>query len=260
MHRIVTALAARPPPSQERRAPVFEYLHALGVAEQGLEAQLTATASRAGKTSAADWLQRGATFFEEKLWPLAEMSYLRGGDKALALRAGAARLFAEARAAAAAAEARAASAKYRLAALALLQSAATRGDAAGAAVFARAALALLSAAQALEEAREPAARSGLYEEAGHVVWRGLGRPREAAWCFTLAASEQPRAAAQQWQHATHAMRAAADFGGKGRALEALRRMAAGRMGEDKGDAEAIAQVTGDAATLRAVLHGLAKEG
>ena len=50
------------------------------------------------------------------------------------------------------------------------------------------------------------------------------------------------------------------FGGKGRALEALRRMAAGRMGEDKGDAEAIAQVTGDAATLRAVLHGLAKEG
>ena len=56
------------------------------------------------------------------------------------------------------------------------------------------------------------------------------------------------------------MRAAADFGGKGRALEALRRMAAGRMGEDKGDAEAIAQVTGDAATLRAVLHGLAKEG
>ena len=64
------------------------------MAEQGLEAQLTATASRAGKTSAADWLQRGATFFEEKLWPLAEMSYLRGGDKALALRAGAARLFA----------------------------------------------------------------------------------------------------------------------------------------------------------------------
>ena len=244
---------------QERRAPVFEYLHALGVAEQGLEAQLTATASRAGKTSAADWLQRGATFFEEKLWPLAEMSYLRGGDKALALRAGAARLFAEARAAAAA-EPHAASAKYRLAALALLQSAATRGDTAGAAVFARAALALLSAAQSLEEARELAARSGLYEEAGHVVWRGLGRPREAAWCFTLAASEQPRAAAQQWQHATEAMRAAADFGGKGRALEALRRMSAGRMGEDKGDAEAIAQVTGDAATLRAVLHGLAKEG
>ena len=32
------------------------------------------------------------------------------------------------------------------------------------------------------------------------------------------------------------------------------------MGEDKSDAEAIAQVTGDAATLRAVLHGLAKEG
>ena len=74
------------------------------MAEQGLEAQLTATASRAGKTSAADWLQRGATFFEEKLWPLAEMSYLRGGDKALALRAGAARLFAEARAAPARAE------------------------------------------------------------------------------------------------------------------------------------------------------------
>ena len=44
------------------------------------------------------------------------------------------------------------------------------------------------------------------------------------------------------------------------AIEALRHMAAGRMGEDKGDAEAIAQVTGDAATLRAVLHGLAKEG
>ena len=66
--------------------------------------------------------------------------------------------------------------------------------------------------------------------------------------------------AQQWQHATEAMRATADFGGKGRALEALRRMSAGRMGEDKSDAEAIAQVTGDAATLRAVLHGLAKEG
>ena len=77
-------------------------------------------------------------------------------------------------------------------------------------------------------------------------------------CYSTGVSACEKA--QQWQHATHAMRAAADFGGKGRALEALRRMAAGRMGEDKGDAEAIAQVTGDAATLRAVLHGLAKEG
>ena len=56
------------------------------------------------------------------------------------------------------------------------------------------------------------------------------------------------------------MRAAADFGGKGRALEALSHFSAGQMGKDNGDVEAIAQVTGDAATLRAVLHGLAKEG
>ena len=81
--------------SLERRAPLFDYLAALGVAEQGLERQLSATARKQPKNSVADWQQRAANFEQNKLWTKAEECFLRAGETARALHAGGHRLAAE---------------------------------------------------------------------------------------------------------------------------------------------------------------------
>lgn len=169
--------------SIERRQPAFDYFSAMGVAEQGLEVQLSATASKAGKSSVSDWLQRAENFRLNRLWRHAERCFLKGGDEASALACGAKRLGQEA---AAEAQPAARSAKLREAATAFLQAATLRLDLVN---FTRAARVFFLSAESLKDASSSSKvlKGERLVDAGYTVWRGMGRPREAAACFFLAA-------------------------------------------------------------------------
>jgi len=165
--------------SLEKRAPAFDYLSTLGVAERGLDEQLSATASKAGKSSVQDWVVRGENFATNRLWVHAERCFLKGGDEVRALECGGRRL------ANTELEGQAKADKLRLAAVAFLQAAGQQQGSAASANYGRAARAYYLAAEALmDKASEVAAAR--FADAAHVVWRGLDAPREAAACFVKA--------------------------------------------------------------------------
>ena len=172
--------------SLERRAPVFDFLAALGVAEEGLERQLSATTSKRSKNSVADWRLRAENFEQNKLWRPAEQCYLKAGCVALALHAGGHRLVAEAKDA----EGPSAKAMKLLnAATAFLQSA-TRSSSDSRTTqrgFCKAAFFFyLSAKQGA--GNQLGLESRCFFDAGNVLAKGLGRGREAAACYFVAAN------------------------------------------------------------------------
>jgi len=243
--------------SEEKRKPMFDYLGALGVAEQGLDQQLSASTSKAGRTCAHDWVVQGGNFFANKLFSLAEKCFLRGGDQPRALEAGAARLSLEAKDAPTASER---ASLYQRAGGALVQSCAHQTAAERRRPnFARAAAAYLTASEALPSASEAdrARRCKLYSEAALIMRHGLNRPREAASAFVLAATESPREA-MGWGKAVDAMQAAEAFAGKEAACASLQLLVAGNFAG--GDIEAVNKVRQSAEQLRSWLMDEIKRG
>lgn len=132
------------------RQPMFEHLTSIGVAEASVEQQLSVSAMPIGRSTAQDWLRRGENLYENKLWATAERCFLRAGEKAWALDAGAKRLSQEGRMLGGNARAD----KFRAAAEALLRCAALKTDAFGRdGCSARAAYSFVVSARSSSEAK-----------------------------------------------------------------------------------------------------------
>lgn len=218
--------------SLERRAPLFDYLAALGVAEQGLERQLSATARKQPKNSVADWQQRAANFEQNKLWTKAEECFLRAGETARALHAGGHRLAAEVKDA----QGKVAKAmKLRSAATAFLTAAVKEVSGRAERSFTKAAFCFYSAAK-----HGGGLESRCFIDTANVVAQGLGKHQEAAACYYVGAISCTGASRERDEYFSRAadMLASprcADFAERPAALHALRQLAQGGSTADHTD-------------------------
>ena len=170
---------------------MYDYLSQLGVAELGLDQQLSATRSTAGrKSSQQDWLRQGENLYQNKLYHHAERCFLKGADPARALEAGARRLCAQA--VALPADTRGAS--WRRGATAFLQSAALQRGPERDGLLCLGARAYYNAARCAEQAAQPQASKRFFDDAAQVLSRGFAAPRwhDAVACLVKAGAVQPR--------------------------------------------------------------------
>ena len=158
--------------NEDARAPLFEALSSRGVAEKGAEQQLSVQATKAGRSTEADWLNRGNTLFDNKSFREAEKCFLKAHNTARALDAGSRRLSRDAESL----QGQERVVCYRSAAIALLLSPDDDN-------ILRAAWAFCLAGQAAENGR----RGVHYRDAGRVMQQKLRGLRAAAACYVEAA-------------------------------------------------------------------------
>jgi hypothetical protein len=173
------------------RQPMYDYLSQLGVAELGLDQQLSATRSTAGrKSSQQDWLRQGENLYQNTLYHHAERCFLKGADPARALEAGARRLCAQA--VTLPADTRAAS--WRRGAAAFLQSAALQRGPERDGLLCLGARAYYNAARCAEQVAQPQPSKRSFDDAAQVLSRGFAAPRwhDAVACLVKAGAVQPR--------------------------------------------------------------------
>ena len=188
--------------SEERRAPLFKFLHRMGVAELGLEQVLSVSATRSlTKNTAEDWLRQGENMYSNQLWSHAEFCFLKGGDEARAFDAGAKQLSADANALRGG-DPTARAAAYNKSATAWMQCAALQSPGFAREKCLRQAAKVWYASAGLFQG---SLSSRSYREAGIVLRDGLCLQRDALSCFIRAAEQSPRDR-PAWQLALEAAR------------------------------------------------------